>query len=101
MLYEVITVLANDIAKLKAPGQALYSCLLNKAGGIIDDLIVYWRGADRFRLVLNAGTAEADTDWLLARREQDSVRIEPRRDLAILAVQGPQAREKTWSYNFV
>jgi len=88
--------LANDIARLKTPGQALYSCLLNEAGGILDDLISYWRGKSRFRLVLNAGTAEKDCAWILSQREDASVRISPRRDLAILAVQGPRAREKTW-----
>jgi aminomethyltransferase len=88
--------LSNDVAKLKTPGQALYSCLLDGAGGILDDLIAYWRGGSRFRLVLNAGTAEKDCAWIVSQREDASVRIEPRRDLAILAVQGPRAREKTW-----
>jgi aminomethyltransferase len=88
--------LANDVAKLKTPGKALYSCLLNEAGGVLDDLIAYWRGDEHFRLVLNAGTAERDCAWLGSRTEAATVRIEPRRDLAILAVQGPRAREKTW-----
>jgi aminomethyltransferase len=89
--------LANDVAKLKTPGKALYSCLLNEAGGVLDDLITYWRGDEHFRLVLNAGTAEKDCAWLNSRNETATVRIEPRRDLAILAVQGPRAREKTWN----
>jgi len=88
--------LANDVARLKTPGHALYSCLLNEAGGILDDLIAYWRGENRFRLVLNAGTAEKDCAWILSQRDDASVRIESRRDLAILAVQGPRAREMTW-----
>ncbi len=88
--------LANDVAKLKVPGKALYSCLLNDAGGVLDDLIVYSRGGGRFRVVLNAGTAERDCAWFESRRGAAAVQIEPRRDLAILAVQGPQAREKTW-----
>lgn len=89
-------VLANDVAKLKTPGKALYSCLLNDAGGVLDDLIAYWRGDERFRLVLNAGTAEKDCAWLEAQRGAASVRIDQRRDLAILALQGPRAREKMW-----
>ncbi len=88
--------LANDVAKLKTPGQALYSCLLNEAGGVLDDLITYWRGDEHFRLVVNAGTAERDCAWLESHLEAAPLRIEPRRDLAILAVQGPHAREKTW-----
>ncbi len=55
--------IANDVDKL-TPGRALYSCLLNEAGGVIDDLIVYWIGAERHRLVVNAATAERDCAWL-------------------------------------
>ncbi len=88
--------LANDVAKLRKPGKALYSCLLNEAGGVLDDLIVYSRGNARFRVVLNAGTAERDCMWLEKQRGAARVQIEPRRDLAMLAVQGPHAREKTW-----
>lgn len=89
-------VLANDVAKLTTPGKALYSCLLNEAGGILDDLITYWRGDERFRLVLNAGTAEKDRAWLVSQCKAARVQIQPRNDLAILAVQGPNAREKAW-----
>lgn len=86
-------ILANDVGKLIKPGKALYSCLLNAGGGIVDDLIACWLGGDRFRLVVNAGTAEKDLQWLRAHAPRE-LRIEPRRDLAIIAVQGPKAREK-------
>jgi aminomethyltransferase len=90
--------LANDVAKLKAPGKALYSCLLAENGGVLDDLIVYWRGGDAFRVVVNAATAQKDVLWLqnLAAREAFPVRLAVRDDLAMIAVQGPHAREKTW-----
>src|SRR6185437_5627638 len=42
--------LSNDIGRLRSEGSALYSCLLNDAAGIIDDLLAYWLGQDRFRL---------------------------------------------------
>ncbi len=58
----------------------------------MDDLIAYFLGDDRFRLVVNAGTAEKDLDWL--RSNAGNTRIEPRRDLALIAVQGPKALEK-------
>lgn len=92
-------VLANDVAKLRVKGRALYSCLLNEVGGVLDDLIAYWRGGERYRVVVNAATAETDCAWLAAQRDRTAadVAIEPRRDLAIIAVQGPRAREKTWS----
>jgi aminomethyltransferase len=89
--------LANDVGRLRTPGQALYSCMLAEDGGIIDDLIVYrLEGEERYRLVLNAGTAESDAAWLESLRPAGA-RLEPRRDLALLAVQGPSAREKFWA----
>jgi aminomethyltransferase len=91
--------LANNVDKLKSPGKALYSCMLNDEGGVIDDLITYFFREDYFRLVVNAGTAEKDIGWLtaLAARREPGVRITPRRDCAILAIQGPQARSRYWS----
>ena len=90
--------LANDVAKLKTPGKALYSCLLAENGGVLDDLIVYWRGGDAFRVVVNAGTADKDIAWLRAQlaRQSRAARLTARDDLAMIAVQGPNARAKTW-----
>jgi aminomethyltransferase len=90
--------LANDVAKLKTPGKALYSCMLNEEGGVVDDLIAYFFREDWFRLVVNAGTAEKDLAWLEGLRERSgaALTIKPRRDLAIVAIQGPKAREHFW-----
>ena len=85
------SLLANDVAKLKEPGKALYSCMLNAHGGVVDDLIVYFRAPGRYRLVVNAATADKDLDWMQARADGFAATIEPRRDLAMIAVQGPQA----------
>ena len=87
--------LANDVAKLKAPGKALYSCMLNERGGVIDDLIVYFMQDDWFRLVVNAGTAEKDIAWISRHAVEFDVGVQVRDDLAMIAVQGPEAREKT------
>lgn len=86
-------VLANNVERLEVPGEALYSCMLNPAGGVIDDLIVYYFSDEWYRLVVNAGTADKDCAWL---NEQHAacgwtLDIMPRRDLAIIAVQGPEA----------
>ncbi|NIP13761.1 MAG: glycine cleavage system aminomethyltransferase GcvT [Pseudomonadales bacterium] len=81
-------VIANDAGRLDAPGQALYGVLLNEAGGVIDDLIVYRRDDD-FRLVVNAATREKVLAWL-ARNNTEAVSLEER-DLAMLAIQGPAA----------
>ncbi len=79
---------ANDVAKLKGPGKALYGVLLNESGGIIDDLIVYRRESG-YRAVVNASTRDKVLDWLAAHRS-DGVEL-AERDLAMLAVQGPEA----------
>lgn len=91
-------VLANDVAKLREPGKALYSCMLNPDGGVLDDLIVYHLAPERFRVVVNAAAAEKDRAWLEAQRAERAAAVEiaPRRELALIAVQGPHAREKTW-----
>ena len=88
--------LANNIDKLKDTGKALYSCMLNEAGGVVDDLIAYYFSDTRYRLVVNASTAEKDQAWLHKQLSGFSVDITPRRDLAMIAVQGPNARAKVW-----
>jgi aminomethyltransferase len=86
--------LANDVAKLKLPGKALYSCMLNEAGGVLDDLIVYFLNESAFRLVVNAGTRDKDLAWIRHIGQQFDVEALERTDLAILAIQGPEARAK-------
>ena len=88
--------LANDVERLRQPGKALYSCLLAEDGGILDDLIVYRFADNRYRIVLNAATAESDIAWLERLRPAGAA-LRARHDLAMLAVQGPQAREKFWA----
>jgi aminomethyltransferase len=86
--------LANDVARLKTTGKALYSCMLNEDGGIIDDLIVYFCAEEHYRLVVNAGTRDKDLAWITQQAESFNISIQERRDLSMLAVQGPQARQK-------
>ena len=88
--------LANDVERLRLPGKALYSCLLAADGGILDDLIVYRLDGERYRIVLNAVTAQSDIAWL-ERLRPPGAQLRPRQDLAMLAVQGPRAREKCWA----
>jgi aminomethyltransferase len=89
--------LANDVAKLTTPGKALYSCMLQEDGGVIDDLIVYFFTPTRYRIVVNAGTAEKDLAWMRLQAANFAVSLTPRRDLAMIAVQGPNARERFWT----
>ena len=90
--------LANNVDKLTLPGKALYSCLLTPAGTVIDDLIVYFLREDFFRLVVNAGTADKDIAWFrkLLAEHAPALKLTPREDLAMVAVQGPTARAKVW-----
>jgi aminomethyltransferase len=87
--------LANDVGRLKAPGKALYSCMLLPNGGVIDDLIVYLLSDTQFRLVVNAGTRDKDLAWIRAHAGPLAVSVVERRDLAMIAIQGPTARDKT------
>jgi len=90
--------LANNVDKLKEPGKAIYSCLLRRDGGVLDDLIVYYLGEDFFRLVVNAATTDKDLAWLrrLIGERAPQLSLTPRDDLAMIAVQGPNARAKVW-----
>jgi aminomethyltransferase len=87
--------LTNDVDQLIHTGKALYSCMCNEHGGIIDDLIVYQRASDNYRIVLNSATREKDIAWIHKKSEGFAVGIQERHDLAMLAVQGPQAIAKT------
>jgi len=86
--------LANDVAKLNAPGKALYSCMLNERGGVRDDLIVYFLNDYWYRMVVNAGTRDRDLAWIRGQARRAEVEVTERTDLAMLAVQGPEARAK-------
>ena len=85
---------ANSVDKLQKPGKALYACMLDANGGVIDDLIVYFMAEDFFRLVVNAATRDKDLAWITAQAAPFGITIQERRDLAIVAVQGPNARDK-------
>ncbi len=86
--------LANDVAKLKSAGKALYSCMLNERGGVIDDTIVYFLTESWFRAVVNAGTRDKDLAWIRRHAAAFGIEVSERTDLAMLAIQGPEARAK-------
>ncbi|MDX2478628.1 MAG: glycine cleavage system aminomethyltransferase GcvT [Gammaproteobacteria bacterium] len=84
--------LANDVARLTVPGKALYSCMLNDSGGIIDDLIVYFMNDDWYRVILNAATHDNDMAWITRQLQNFSnITLIERPELAMLAIQGPKA----------
>jgi aminomethyltransferase len=85
--------LANDVERLHSPGRALYSTMLNEQGGIVDDMIVY-RLDEGYRLVVNASTRDQDMAWMQAHLQGFDVQLRERSELAMLAIQGPHARQK-------
>jgi len=86
--------LANDVARLREPGRALYSCMLNQAGGVIDDLICYFLDEQWFRLVVNAATRDKGLAWLARNGMDYSISLTEHFELAMIAVQGPNARDR-------
>jgi aminomethyltransferase len=68
--------------------------MLTEDGGVIDDLIVYYMTDDWFRMVVNAATRDKDVAWIRKQAEKFNIEINERSDLAMIAVQGPNAREK-------
>ncbi len=86
--------LANDVARLKSAGKALYSCMLNEGGYVLDDLIVYYMTDSWFRLVVNSATREKDLAWIAMQGMAFDLEIKERDDLTMIAAQGPNARSK-------
>ena len=85
---------ANSVDKLKVPGKALYTTMLNAQGGVIDDLIVYYMSEAFFRIVVNAATRDKDLAWITAQARAFGVAVRERSDFGMIAVQGPTARER-------
>jgi aminomethyltransferase len=88
---------ANDVGRLKTPGKALYTCMLNAKGGVIDDLIIYYMDDEWYRVVMNAATRQKDLAWVTtAAKEFPGLTVAPRASVAMIAVQGPNAKEKVY-----
>lgn len=85
--------LANDVNKL-VNGKALYTCMLNERGGVLDDLIVYKVTDDFYRIIVNAGTREKDIAWMRMQAQGLDLNILERTDEAMLAIQGPEVPNK-------
>ncbi|MCW3171467.1 glycine cleavage system aminomethyltransferase GcvT [Shewanella subflava] len=86
--------LANDVAKLTVAGKALYGGMLDENAGIIDDLITYYLTDTHYRVVVNSATREKDLAWINKQAAAFDVTITERPELAMIAVQGPNAKAK-------
>lgn len=83
--------LANDVSRIESlSGKALYSAMLNPDGGVIDDLIVY-NMSGWYRVVVNCATREKDLAWMNQVAADFDVKLKERADLAMVAIQGPNA----------
>ncbi len=89
----LLNLLPNDVNKLDRDGRALYSAMLNEAGGVLDDLIVY-RDAGGFRIVVNCATREKDLQWMNEQASGFDCTLTERPDLSILAIQGPESLDR-------
>ena len=85
---------SNDAAKLQV-GQAQYSALMTPDGTFVDDLLVYRMADSHFLLVVNASNLEKDFAWISREIQAagDAVAVDASPRYALLAVQGPAARE--------
>ena len=84
--------LANNVEKISV-GQAQYTCLLNEAGGIIDDLIVYYLKENHYRIISNAATKDKDWTWIQEKTNSFKITWSIMTDYLLIAVQGPNARD--------
>ena len=80
----------NDVSRL-GDGDGQYTVLCNERGGVLDDLVLFRLGAERFLLVVNAANTEADRAWIEAHAGPDVVVDDRSADLALLALQGPES----------
>ncbi|MBF0141270.1 MAG: glycine cleavage system aminomethyltransferase GcvT [Magnetococcales bacterium] len=86
--------LANDVAKIPRAGQGQYTVMLNERGHVADDLIVYRLGEGFFSAVVNAGTLDKDLTWMRIHAASYGVEVTWRKDMAMLALQGPQVMQR-------
>lgn len=89
----LLKLVANNVDRLTI-GKALYTCMLNEQGGVLDDLIIYKISDDFYRIVINAGTREKDLAWMRLQAQSFAITLTERTDLAMLAIQGPEVKDK-------
>ncbi len=83
---------SNDVSKL-TPGNAQYSCLPNRDGGIVDDCIVYYIREDQYMVVVNASNIAKDWDWFTAANTFGADLIDISEQTSLIALSGPKAQE--------
>jgi aminomethyltransferase len=87
-------ILTKDIDDIKHLGGACYSLMCNEQGGVIDDVLIYYRHPDNYRLIFNSATKERVLEWLHDKAKTFQVGLQVRHELCIIAIQGPEAFSK-------
>ena len=83
----------TDLGRLE-PSKAMYSCLVNEQGGVVDDLFIYMRDTDDFFLVVNASRRETDLTWIREHAPSSGVEIvDVSEETAKIDLQGPKSTE--------
>lgn len=80
----------NDVQRLR-PGDGQYTLLCNEQGGVLDDLILFRLGPERYLLIVNAANTAADLAWVRERAGKRAEIVDRSAELALLALQGPEA----------
>lgn len=86
---------SNDISKMEDM-QCQYNCMPNNEGGIVDDLIVYKWDNNEYNLIVNAANVDKDFEWIAQQMDEQGFDVELQDmsdDLALIAVQGPKAKD--------
>jgi aminomethyltransferase len=83
--------LTNDLHRISELGQAQYTLMLDEAGGILDDLIVYHSGDIEYLIIANAANRHSDFEWLKSHAPADLELVDESDRTALIALQGPRA----------
>jgi len=81
---------SNDVTKLY-PGKVQYTCLPNRNGGIVDDLLIYQYSEEKYMMVVNASNIEKDWKWINDNNSEGALLDNASEEMSLLAVQGPLA----------
>jgi aminomethyltransferase len=90
-------IMTRDVDEIKHIGGACYTCMCNENGGIIDDVLIYYRAPDSYRLIFNSATKERVIAWLDLQAQHFSIGVQLRPELCMIAIQGPEAFKKSFS----
>ena len=90
---DLVQRISSNDASVLTPGKAIYSCMPNSTGGIVDDLIIYKMAENDYMLVVNGANIDKDFDWIKSQNTFDAQLTNASDEWSLLALQGPAATE--------